>query len=193
VQPTKALATLPNLRQLGRQINAQLLETERLANDATPQPSLLEQVQQPRYVHGQRIAGLRLSDSRVLALLQAMCQVAPRPGGFRNRELRPIVAGLLGRDLDRYSAGAMTYDLRRLRLHGLIQRVQHSFRNTPTADGLHLAVGISRIILRLLHPGWADLLTSDSDVPAPLRDALFRLDAALRGFADTDRPLATAA
>jgi len=31
VQPTKALATLPNLRQVGQRINAQLLETERLA------------------------------------------------------------------------------------------------------------------------------------------------------------------
>jgi len=33
------------------------------------------------------------------------------------------VAGLLGRDLAIYSAGAMTYDLRRLRLHGIIARI----------------------------------------------------------------------
>jgi hypothetical protein len=80
------------------------------------------------------------------------------------------VAGLLGRDLEHYAAGAMTYDLRRLRLHGLIQRVPHSFRYTATADGLHLAFGISRIVLRLLQPGWTDLLGSDLDLPAALRD-----------------------
>ncbi len=193
VQPTKALATLPNLRQVGQRINAQLLDTERLANDAMPQPSLIDHVQQPQFIHGQRIAGLRLSDPRVLALLQALCQVAPRPGGFRHRELRPIVAGLLGRDLDRYSAGAMTYDLRRLRLHGLIERVPHSFRYILTADGLHLAFGISRIILRLLQPGWAELLASDFDLPAPLRDALIRLDAALCCLADAHASLAKAA
>jgi hypothetical protein len=186
VQPTKALATLPHLRQVGQQINARLLETERLANSATAEPSLVDQLQQPLVVHGQRIAGLRLSDPRVLALLQALCQVAPRPNGFRHRELRPIVAGLLGRDLERYPAGAMTYDLRRLRLHGLIQRLPHSFRYSLTANGLHLAFGLSRIVLRLLQPSWASLLSPDHDLPAPLRDALVRLDAALSSLLDAD-------
>ena len=149
------------------------------------------------FVDGQRIAALRLSDPRVLALLQALCQVAPRPDGFRHRDLRPVVAGLLGRDLQHYSPGAMTYDLRRLRLHGLIQRVPHSFRYTLTADGLHLAFGVSRLVLRLLQPGWADLLASDLHLPAPLRDALARLDTALSALATADRldaaPLARAA
>lgn len=122
----------------------------------------------------------RLGDARVLALLQALCeQVAPRPNGFRHRELRPLVASLLGRDLDQYSAGAMTDDLRRLRLHGLIERVPHSFRYTVTTDGLHLAFGLSRIYARLLQPRWATLLAPAPDLPAPLREALVRLDAAL--------------
>ncbi|HYY89967.1 MAG TPA: hypothetical protein VFA49_14315 [Chloroflexota bacterium] len=179
VQPTKALATLRHLREVGQQINARLLETERLAATAVPEPSLVDRIQQPRLVHGQRIAALRLSDQRVLALLQALCQVAARPEGFRHRDLRPLVAGLLGRDLHHYSAGAMTYDLRRLRLHGLIQRVPHSFRYTLTPDGLHLAFGLSRIVLRLLQPQWARLLTPNPGVPTPPRDALVRLDAAL--------------
>ena len=128
----------------------------------------------------------------MLALLQALCQVALRPRGFRHCELRPILAGLLGHDLERYSAGAMTYDLRRLRLHGLIQRVPHSFRYALTTDGLHLAFGVSRIVLRLLQPSWASLLSGDHDLPAPLRDALARLDAALSMLAHADEP-ATAA
>jgi hypothetical protein len=189
VQPTKALATLPNLRQVGQQINTRLLDTERLAHDALPHSSLVDQLQRPRIVGGQRIAGLRLSDGRVLALLQALCQVAPRPLGFRHRDLRPIVAGLLGRDLEHYSAGAMTYDLRRLRVHGLIQRVPHSFRYTLTAGGLHLAFGISRIVLRLLQPSWAGLLTPNLDLPAVLREALAHLDAAITTtFANANRP-----
>jgi hypothetical protein len=182
VQPTKALATLPHLREVGQEINARLLQTERLANSAIADPSLVDHLQQPVLVHCRRVAGLRLSDQRVLALLQALCQVAPRPGGFRHRELRPIVAGLLGRDLEHYSAGAMTYDLRRLRVHGLIQRVPRSFRYMLTVNGLHLAFGVSRIVLRLLQPNWASLLDPDHDLPAPLRDALVRLDAAITGL-----------
>ena len=183
VQPTKALATLPHLREAGRQINAQLLATEHLAAAAVPEPSVCDRIQQPRVVGGQRVPALRLSDGRVLALLQALCQVAPRPGGFRHRELRPLVARLLGRELDDYAAGAMTYDLRRLRLHGLIQRRPHSFRYTLTADGLQLAFGLSRIVLRLLQPAWAALLAPCPELPAPVRDALTRLDAALAELA----------
>lgn len=178
MQPTKALATLPHLRAMGQQINARLLETEHLAA-AVPAPSLTERLQQPSWVQGQRVPALRLSDQRVLTLLQALCQVAPRPDGFRHRELRLLVAGLLGRELAAYSAGAMTYDLRRLRLHGLIERVPHSFRYTLTDDGLHLAFGVSRIVLRLLQPQWQTWLTPCPDLPTPLRDALRRLDAAL--------------
>ena len=54
---------------------------------------------------------------------------------------------------------------------------------------LHLAFGLSRIVLRLLQPAWADLLASDLDLPTPVRDALVRLDAALLSFVDTDRTL----
>ena len=49
--------------------------------------------------------------------------------------------------------------------------------------GCALAFGISRIVLRLLQPSWTSLLASDLDLPAPLRDALVRLDAAISTLA----------
>jgi len=126
------------------------------------------------------VAGLRLTDPRVLALLQALCSFSHLPLGFRNRDLRPQVAHLLGWDLARYSPGAMTYDLRRLRLHGLIQRVPHTFRYIVTPAGLQLAFVLSRIYLRLLQPDWSTCVASTSDLPEPLRKALVQLDAALQ-------------
>lgn len=87
VQPTKALETLPHLRLVGQQINARLLETEHLGAVDVPEPSLIDRMQQPLITGRRRVAALRLSDQRVLALLQALCQVAPRPDGFRRRRL----------------------------------------------------------------------------------------------------------
>jgi hypothetical protein len=37
-----------------------------------------------------------------------------------------------------------------------------------------------------LQPSWASLLSGDHDLPAPLRDALVRLDAALHDLAQAD-------
>ena len=68
------------------------------------------------------------------------------PDGFRTRDLRPLVASLLGRDRTAYSAysaysrSAMSYDLRRLRLKGLLQRLPHTTRYLGTPLGLHVAL-----------------------------------------------------
>src|SRR5262245_65818932 len=94
-------------------------------------------VTSPVRVNDQRAAGLRFGDRRVHALMHALCLFALAPTGFRHRELRHHVAQLLGRDPDTYSAGAMTYDLRRLRLHRLIDRVPRSHRYRVTMTGAH--------------------------------------------------------
>lgn len=180
VQPTKALATLPHLREVGSQINLRFLEAERLSQTLLVQPGLLERIQQPVLAGKQHVPALRLGDPRVLALLQALCHFAHLPNGFRHRDLRPLVASLLGRELTAYSAGAMTYDLRRLRLHGVIARIPRSFRYFVSSEGMRLAFGISRIYLRLLQPNWTDLLVPINQLPTPLRAALLQLDSALR-------------
>ena len=179
VQRTKGLETLPHLREVGRSINQRLLETERLSHSFAVSTALVDRIQQPIGAGSRLMAGLRLSDPRVLALLQALCSFSHLPLGFRNRDLRPQVAQLLGWELARYSPGAMTYDLRRLRLHGLIQRVPHTFRYVVTPAGLQLAFVVSRIYLRLLQPDWSAFVASTTDLPEPLRKALVQLDAAL--------------
>jgi hypothetical protein len=54
--------------------------------------------------------------------------------GFTNRSRRALVAGLLGTT---YTASQMTHELRRLRLHGLIQRLlgSNTYMPTPTGSG----------------------------------------------------------
>ena len=62
----------------------------------------------------------------------------------------------------------MTYDLRRLRMHGLIQRLPHSSRYQVTDTGLATAMFLGAIHDRLLPPGLAHL---NSDQPRALRTA----------------------
>ena len=54
--------------------------------------------------------------------------------GFTNQEIRGLLAPLLGFDQAHYPIGKMTYDLRRLRLHRIIERIPHShtYRITTT-------------------------------------------------------------
>jgi hypothetical protein len=80
-----------------------------------------------------------ITSPRVQALLAASCVFRLLPTGFTHRDLRGCPAPLLGLNPEAMTSGQITYDLRRLRIHGLIQRIPHSFRYQVTLTGLRQA------------------------------------------------------
>ncbi len=104
------------------------------------------------------------------------------PHGFRNRDLRAHLAPLLGATAETMTAGQLSYDLRRLRHHGLIDRVPATHRYTVTDHGLRLALHLTRVHTRILHPGLADLL-DQAAIPTPIRHQLDRYTTAVDNHA----------
>ena len=174
----RALRNLPALREIGLAANRRLLSVESLSHDCLVGEAHFDTVTQPIVVHDQRAAGLRFGDRRVHALLLTLCMFSLLPTGFRHRDVRAHVAQLLGRDQDTYGAKPMTYDLRRLRLHGLIERVPQSHRYRITDLGARTAMLYVRLYARALRPA-ASLHPWDS---ARGRQAFARLDAAFADF-----------
>jgi hypothetical protein len=174
----RALRNLPALREIGFAANRRLLRVEYLSHDCLIGDAHLDALTEPVVIDTQRAAALRLGDRRVLALMQTLCLFALSPTGFRHRDVRTPVAQLLGRDPDHYAAGQMTYDLRRLRLHRLIERVPHTHRYRLTALGARMAVLYVRVYARGFRPA-ASLPTSGTH-RGP--ETFERLDAALTKF-----------
>ena len=52
---------------------------------------------------GQRVSAVRFGEPRVQALFGALCHFSHLPNGFRNHDLRPLVAALLGRAQSSYA------------------------------------------------------------------------------------------
>lgn len=104
------------------------------------------------------------------------------PNGFRNRDVRDLLAGLLGKDAGEISAGQVSHDLRRLRAHGLIHRIPGSHRYQTSARGLHHAMLITHIDTRQLQPGLAQLTDPAPPAPSPLRTAARNYQRALDDF-----------
>jgi len=115
-----------------------------------------------------RVSALRFGDGRVQALLAAVLLFVFVANGFRAKELRPKPAALLGLKPDQLSAGRVTYDLRRLRLHGLIERLPRTHRYRLTQRGIQIAAFWTRTYNRLLRPGLAQLADPACESP-PLR------------------------
>ena len=175
----RKLHNLPALREVGFQANRRLLDVQRVSHDCAIGEDAFHAIQQPRRVADQRASALRFPDPRVQGLLHALVLFGLLPNGFSNADLRQRLGALLGRSV---TASSMTYDLRRLRLHGLIQRIPRTHRYLVTRNGLRYALFFTRVYDRVLRPG---LTTLCADPPAPnlaLRAAFDRLDFEVNAF-----------
>jgi Mn-dependent DtxR family transcriptional regulator len=105
-----------------------------------------------------------------MALAGALCAIVHTITGFTNRSLRAQVSTQLG---EPYSMSQMSYDLRRLRLKGLITRLPHSNTYVLTDDGQRIAIFYTKLHNRLLRPL---LAAHDPPAPLPLRQALRVID-----------------
>lgn len=122
-----------------------------------------------------------------MALTGALAVFVHAVAGFTNKSLRGLDAGLLGHD---YTTSQMTYDLRRLRLHGIIPRVPHTNTYTLTPEGTRVAIFYTKVHNRLLRP----LVAAGDQPPVPieLRRALTTIDRTIDKYVDQAR-LGTAA
>jgi hypothetical protein len=164
----KRLSNLPALRQVGFTANRRLLDVQRISHDPADGAAAITAITNPVITDtGTRIPGLRFTDSRAQALLTALCVFRLLPNGFTNRDLRTHLAPLLGTPIEDTTGGQTSYDLRRLRAHGLITRIPRTHRYQVTDSGLRHALFLTRLHNRFLRTGLAEL--TDPDPPAPSR------------------------
>jgi hypothetical protein len=96
-----------------------------------------------------------------MVLLACLCSYQHLFAGLTNRSLRALIAGLI----PGYTARQMTYDLRRLRRKGFIQRIPRTQRYELTSEGRRLAVFLTKTYTRIINPSLAEL---DPHLPAAI-------------------------
>jgi hypothetical protein len=172
----RRLRNLPLLWQVGRHANRRLLAVQRLSHDCVLGEAALGALSRPAVVSGQRVPALRFADPRVMALFGALVLFRLLPAGFTNTQLRAHLAPLLGYALGALPRGRMSYDLRRLRLRGLIQRVPHSHRYRVTDQGFRTALFVLKVWARILRPGLAEITLGAPAGDGRLRPAFEQLE-----------------
>jgi DNA-binding HxlR family transcriptional regulator len=158
----KRLCNLPKLREIGFAANRRLLEVEHLSHDCMLAEDTFQAINSPVADGRQRASGLRFADPRVQSLWHGIILFRLLPNGFRSADLRKHLALLTGRSPDLLSQGAITYQLRRLRLHGIIERLPHSFCYRVTQSGFRAALFFTRLYNRLLRPGFAAMMSAQA-------------------------------
>jgi hypothetical protein len=173
----KRLENLPALREIGFQANRRLLHVQRTSHDCTIGEDAFRQVNEPVSVNGQRASALRFADPAVQALLSALLVFRLLPRGFSSRELRDHWAPLRGKEAQTMTRGQMSYHLRRLRLHGVIERLPQTHRYRVTDNGWRTALFCTRCYNRVLRPGLAHAIPAVVAPDSSLRRRFDDLDA----------------
>ena len=180
----RLLRNLPELRRIGFAANRRLLEIEQVSHDCALGHDAFQHLQRPRQIAGQRAAALRFGDANAQALLNAVLMFVFVARGFTNKELRQAFAILLGKGPEDIKPGRMSYELRRLRLHGLIERLPTTHRYRLTDEGLRTALFYTRVYSRILRPAMAPIIpTAPADSPASMR-RFHAAEAAINSWCD---------
>ena len=172
----RRLEHLDELQAKARDVNRRLLDHEQVGQGCVLASPAFERIARPSLVDGRRAPALRFGDPRVMALAGALAISTNLIGGFSNKTVRPLVEQLLG---EPYGQARCCYDLRRLKLKGLIVKLDHSNTYVLTGDGQRFAISYTKIHNRLLRP-----LMSADHPPAPpdVRQALRTLERAVGNY-----------
>ena len=156
----RRLHNLAELIDKARAANRRLLDIQRGSQGCAIETALWERISQPSLEEGRRTGAIRFGDKRVMALAGALCVALNTVIGFTNKSLRASVSQLLDGP---YSAAQMTYDLRKLRLKGLVTRIPHTNSYTLTSEGIRFAITYTKLGQRVLPP-----LLAANQQPAPI-------------------------
>jgi hypothetical protein len=84
----------------------------------------------------------------------------------------------------------MTYHLRRLRLHGLIERIPKTHRYRVPDSGWRAALFSTRVYNRVLRPGLAQVIPMEAQEDSALRRQFDRLDQAINQWIEDQKIVA---
>ena len=170
----RKLENLSALRDRGFQTTRRVLDVQKTSQDFAMSEDLFREITNPKSVNDQRASALKFGDPVVFALFSVLVLFRVLPCGFRSRDLREHVASLLGEDPSQWTQGRLTYQLRRLRLHGLIEREKGSQRYLVTERGYKIALWLSRCQARIFRPSLGPALDAFGD--SPVQEAISRFD-----------------
>jgi hypothetical protein len=141
----KGVADLHRRAQVSQQANENYLDALAAVEDTTPLAELFDQVAKPVAYRNRRVRALRTGDPQDVNLLQVISRGEFATAGFRNRDLRALLyptPKTRSHDEERRLSAKVSRQLRLLRAHGLIRKVQKSHRYRLTAKGQLLTAAL---------------------------------------------------
>jgi hypothetical protein len=97
---------------------------------------LFQRLALPTAVGHTRIPGIKIHDTRMMRLLEVLLHAGPQLAGWRTAAIHAAILAAFGLTADRYSLTQLRYDVRKLKAHGLLERIGRSYAYRLTEKGI---------------------------------------------------------
>ena len=133
----KGIADLHRRAEVSQKANDRYLDALASVDDSTTLRELIRPLERPVLCDGKRSRALHPFDDQDRTLLEAISRGEFTINGFRNQDLRQLLYATQVSSVQesRRRSAAVSRKLRLLRAHGLIQKIQKSYRYKVTAKG----------------------------------------------------------
>lgn len=103
------------------------------AHVATIDDGTFEQLVTPSQFGKNRLAGIDLNKKRIKQVAIALLSLSMKPGGFTSKDLSNVVKGRLKKE---YSPRNASYDIKKFRGKGVVEKIPNSIRYRMTGTGI---------------------------------------------------------
>lgn len=101
---------------------------------------LLTKLSAPIIIGKTKISGLKLDNKRINRLLETLLHAKGNMAAWKSNELYSIILKSFRLQENQYSLNQLRYDLRKLKAHGIIQRIQGTYGYQLTEYGIKISL-----------------------------------------------------
>ena len=102
--------------------------------------ALVRRIAMPVQLGKVRVPGIRIQDARVMRLMEVLLHAGTVPGGWTAVQIHEAVIGEFRLAPESYGLNSLRYDLRKLKGHGLVERLKGKYAYRLTAVGQQVAI-----------------------------------------------------
>lgn len=87
-----------------------------------------------------RVPGIKIQDARMIRLMEVLLHSATQVAGWRSTDIHSAVLAAFSLAPDTYTLIQLRYDLRKMKAHGLVERLGKGYRYRLSPKGIRVAL-----------------------------------------------------
>lgn len=101
---------------------------------------LFQKIALPVMAGQTKIAGIKIHDTRMMRLMEVLLHGGTQLNGWRSADIHQAILNVFGPPAATYTLTRLRYDLRKMKAHGLLERIGRNYRYRLTDKGTKAAL-----------------------------------------------------